>query len=153
MPREGKHGGPLPCGVPGVQHLVHGGCAVHFSSGQLPVLRTHQRQHNKMPGVPGTTTRQQPTYLALRVRAHTAASVPGLTRSASGGATPHCRPLQPCCESVSKQPRPHKPAPGSKAAKAAFGLRLCEVVWRGCSSGTQPIRVYGSEQGARAEDA
>jgi len=64
-----------PCGVPDLQHLVHRCCAVPLQ--QWPAASAadrHQRQHNKMSPpapAPGTTTRQQPTDLALRVTEHT----------------------------------------------------------------------------------
>jgi len=78
----GAHAAGLPprraapsCGVPGVQHLVHRGCAVPLQ--QWPAASAadrHHWQHSKMSPpapAPGTTTRQQPTDLALRVTEHT----------------------------------------------------------------------------------
>jgi hypothetical protein len=111
-----------PCGVPGVQQLVHEGCAMPLQ--QWPAASAadrHQRQHNKMsPPAPalGTTTRQQPTDLAMLVTEHTQQPQrPGspIQRAAARlHAASHCSHVAEAC-------------PSSRVHQGGFRIQGCKA--------------------------
>jgi len=136
-----------PCGVPGVQHLVHEGLAVPLQ--RWPAASAadrQQRQHNKMsPPEPamGTTTRQQPTDLALRVTEHTQQlqrrGSPVQRAAARVHAASHCSHVTEACPS-SRVP------PAGFRIKAARLFRLQESVKKSAGAPVpQALRGYGSE--------